>query len=122
MRQSIVTGLNEVGPRYYFHRRLSVHRGEGCLPQCMLGYTLLRTRQTPPDQADPPGPDTPPGADTPPRSRFPDQVAPPQKQTTPPGKQTSAYGQRAAGTHPTGMHSCFGHFFPENCMKLKKQI
>ena len=30
----------------------------------------------------------PPGADTPPR------------------KQTPAYGQRAAGTHPTGMHSC----------------
>ena len=25
----------------------------------------------------------------------------------PPGKQTAAYGQRAAGTHPTGMHSCY---------------
>ena len=25
---------------------------------------------------------------------------------TPPGKQTRAYGLRAAGTHPTGMHSC----------------
>ena len=37
---------------------------------------------------------TPPGADTPPRSRH------------PPPKQTPAYGQRAAGTHPTGMHSC----------------
>ena len=24
----------------------------------------------------------------------------------PPGKQTPAYGLRAAGTHPTGMHSC----------------
>ena len=24
----------------------------------------------------------------------------------PPRKQTQAYGQRAAGTHPTGMHSC----------------
>ena len=24
----------------------------------------------------------------------------------PPPKQTQAYGQRAAGTHPTGMHSC----------------
>ena len=24
----------------------------------------------------------------------------------PPGKLTQAYGQRAAGTHPTGMHSC----------------
>ena len=27
--------------------------------------------------------------------------------STPPKKQTPAYGQRAAGTHPTGMHSCF---------------
>ena len=52
--------------------------GEGCLPQCMLGYT------PPPDQ-------TPPGSRHPP----------------PPGKQTPAYGQRAAGSHPTGMHSCF---------------
>ena len=25
----------------------------------------------------------------------------------PPEKQTAAYGQWAAGTHPTGMHSCF---------------
>ena len=50
--------------------------GWGCLPQCMLGYTL------PPEQI-------PPGADTP-----------------PPGKQIPAYGLRAAGTHPTGMHSC----------------
>ena len=24
----------------------------------------------------------------------------------PPGKQTPAYGLRAAGTHPSGMHSC----------------
>ena len=33
----------------------------------------------------------------------------------PPGKQTQAYGQRAAGTHPTGMHSCtpcLQHGFP----------
>ena len=30
---------------------------------------------------------------------------------TPPGKQTLAYGQWAAGMHPTGMHSCFGHSF-----------
>ena len=25
---------------------------------------------------------------------------------TPPGQQTPEYGQRSAGTHPTGMHSC----------------
>ena len=28
---------------------------------------------------------------------------------TPPPSDTTGYGQRAGGTHPTGMHSCFGH-------------
>ena len=66
-------------------------QGEGgCLPQCMLGYTPRA--DTPPDQ-------TPPGADTP-RTRHPPT----------PSKQTAAYGQRAAGTHPTGMHSCIFRF------------
>ena len=41
----------------------------------------------------PPGPD-PPGPDPLLGSRH------------PLGKQTPGYGQRAAGTHPTGMHSC----------------
>ena len=60
----------------------SVHGGEGvCL------------------SATPPGPGTHPREQTPPRTRH-----------TPPGKQTVAYGQQAASTHPTGMHSfifCF---------------
>ena len=60
-------------------------QGGGCLPQCMLGY-------------DPPGADTPLGADTP-RSR------------PPPGKYASANGLRAAGTHPTWMHSCLKKSF-----------
>ena len=64
----------------------------GCLPQCMLGYH-------------PPGADTPQDQ-IPPRSRSPLEQTPSQDQT-PLGKQTPAYGQRAAGTHPTGMHSCF---------------
>ena len=51
-----------------------------------------RTRQTPPqDQADTPQ----------------DQADTPQDQTDPPGKQTPACGLQVAGTHPTGMHSCF---------------
>ena len=41
-------------------------------------------------------------AGIPPRTRPP----PPDQADPPPGKQTAAYGQRAAGTHPTGMHSC----------------
>ena len=57
--------------------------------------------QTPPPTpgADPPGQGEPPRADTPPQ------------QTPPPPKQTAAYGQRAAGTHPTGMHSSFVYTF-----------
>ena len=47
------------------------------------GICLSACWDTPP----PLGPDTPPRPDT-------------------PRKQTPAYGQRAAGTHPTGMHSC----------------
>ena len=35
-----------------------------------------------------------------PPSRHPPGTRPP------PPKQTAAYGQRAPGTHPTGMHSC----------------
>ena len=48
----------------------------------------------------PPGPGThhSPGPGRPPLD---------QANTPPPGKQTPAYGLRAAGTHPTGMHSCF---------------
>ena len=95
-------------------------QGGGGLPQCILGYhPLPRTSQTPPpgtrqtppwDQAD-----TPRTRQTPPRTR---QTPPGTRQTPPrpgihplgtrqtPRKQTPAYGLRAAGMHPTGMHSC----------------
>ena len=79
-------------------------------PPCLPGRTPPRTRQTTPplDQADhPPGPGRPPlpGPGRPPGLARP--PPPPTRGTPiPPGKQTSAYGQRAAGTHPTGMHSC----------------
>ena len=65
------------------------------------------TRENPPslDQREPPPPDQ---GDLPPtRQTPPDWAEPPQtRQTPPPGKQTPEYGLRAAGTHPTGMHSC----------------
>ena len=88
----------------------------GCLPQCMLGYHIP-PEQTPP-RADTPQEQTPPPEQTPPWEQT-----PPQEQTTPeqtprsrhPGKQTAAYGQRSAGTHPTGMHSCFQLFSCLNC-------
>ena len=77
---------------------------------------------TPPDQT-PPRPDTPWTRQTPdqtpprpdnPRTRHPPDQTPPPDQTHPtPGtrhspweQQTPEYGLRAAGTHPTGMHSC----------------
>ena len=56
--------------------------------------------QQPPRSRHPPRADTSPWEQTP----HPEQTPPPGSR--PPGKQTTAYGQRAAGTHPTGMHSC----------------
>ena len=89
--------------RLYFHRRLSVHRGD--LPQCMLAYQH-------PQGADTPRSRHPPGADTPrsrpPRSRHPPGADTPQEQTSP-GADTPPPGETATaadGTHPTGMHSC----------------
>ena len=102
------------------------------LEQIHTPWSRHPPEQTPPWSRHPPGADTPPeqtplGADTPrsrhpseqtpPRSRLPWEQTPPQEQTPPlgadtprsrhpPGKQTPAYGQWAAGTHPTGMHSC----------------
>ena len=83
-------------------------------------------RRTPPDQGEPPrdqgeppldqGEPTPPGTkENPPplgpRRTPPDQAHTPRTKETPqtkenpPGKNTAAYGQWAAGTYPTGMHS-----------------
>ena len=38
---------------------------------------------------------------------------PPRVENPPPRKQTPAYGLRAAGTHPTGMHTCVWILFPD---------
>ena len=62
----------------------------------------------PPPGADPPGADTPLGADPPgaePLGADTPLGADPLG-ADPPGKQTPAYGEWAAGTHPSGMHSC----------------
>ena len=81
----------------------SVHRAEGvCLSTCW---------------------DTPPKPGRPPPPR---EQTPPGPGRHPPGKQTPAYGLRAAGTHPTGMHSCFvekiAFLFPEKVSILKQQF
>ena len=91
--------------------------GGACLRQTPLEQTpplgAVPPGKTPPcplGQTHPPGADHPPRADTlrsdTPRSRPPPGADTPPPGQTPPRKQTPAYGQRAAGTHPTGMHSC----------------
>ena len=78
-----------------------------------------RTRETPLDQGEPPGARENPPQDQgePPRNqgdpnppRYQGEAPPPPGPGTPPlprRKKTAPYGQWAAGTHPTGMHSCF---------------
>ena len=61
--------------------------------------------QTPPSADNPLEPDTPQNRQ-PPGTRHPPEQTTPWDQS-PPRKQTPANGLRAAGTHPTGMHSCF---------------
>ena len=80
----LVTGRNEVVAKVIFlHLFVILFTG---------GFS---SRENPPCQGEPPLPGrTPPRQGEPPRSRH------------PPRKQTPAYGLRAAGTHPTGMHSC----------------
>ena len=98
---SIFTGRNEVVAKVMFLQvSASVHAG---IPAPPPRQTTPPPDQInhPPDQAyhSPLGPGIPP----PPRTR---QTTPPGPGRPPPQKQTPAYGLRAAGTHPTGMHSC----------------
>ena len=108
-------------------------QGGGCLPQCMLGCHIPPEMEKPPPRwrtpwmesppptpgwrsppwmenppgwrtPNPPWMENPPGIPNPPGWRTPN---PPPDGEPPPRKQTPAYGLRAAGTHPTGMHSCF---------------
>ena len=108
---SIFTGRNEVVAKVMFlHVSVILSTGGGGVLQAGRTSPPGWERRTPPGPGrpprlgDPPGPGrTPPGWETPPRTR---QNPPGTRQTPPPGKQTSEYGLRAAGTHPTGMHSC----------------
>ena len=95
----------------------------------MLGYHPPGGRHPPrgrpPKKQTPQEADTPPKKQTPhPRSRHPppprSRHPPPSRSRhpphpprgrPPPQKQAPTYGQWAAGTHPTGMHSCYCHIF-----------
>ena len=100
--------------RLCFYRRVSVHGGGGCLPQCMLGYHPPQVRhppgQTPPREQTPPSPgaDTPPGQTAPPKKilSFLHFLHPP----SPPQDTVQETATAADGTHPTGMHSCYFMF------------
>ena len=93
----------------------SVNRGVSA--SVHAGMPPPRTRPDPPNQAHhPPTRHTPPqtrhthpgpGTHTPQTRHTTPQTRPPPRGEPPPPKQTPAYGQRAAGTHPTGMQSCF---------------
>ena len=115
-QKRFITGRNEVLAKVIFlHLFVILFTGGGVPDQ----VHPPGTRYTPRDQVHPLGPGTPPGTrytppgpGTPPTRYTPqDQVHPPGPGTpprpgTPPGLQTPEYGQRSAGTHPTGMHSC----------------
>ena len=75
------------------------------------GYASMRAGIPPP-----PPPPLPPGPDTPPRDHAAplrpcthprDHAHPPPH--TPAAEHAGRYGQRAGGTHPTGMQSCVTH-------------
>ena len=114
----VVTGRNEVVAKVMFVQvcvcpqggrvSASVHAGmpypptrdQADLPRDQADPPQIRQTPHPPDQAD-----TPPGTKQTPPPPGPSRP-PPGPGRPPPGKQTPAYGLRAAGTHPTGMHSC----------------
>ena len=62
----------------------------------------------PPPQMENPPDGEPPQMENPPDGEPPSlpRLENPPRMENPPGKQTPAYGLRAAGTHPTGMHPC----------------
>ena len=108
---------NEVWGKVIFSEacvKNSLHRG---VPQCMLGYhppgpcTHPLGPCTPPDHA-PRDHAHPPGTMHTPGPCTPWDHAPPWNHAPPPGAQHAGkYGQRAGGTHPTGMQS-YLHFLP----------
>ena len=117
---AFVTGRNEVLAKVIFlHRFVILFTGggygvwQGEPPQAWR--TTPRTRP-PHGMETPQAWRTPPPAWRPPRGHGePPWTRPPLCMETPPGEQTPAYGLRSAGTHPTGMHSCYqvGHYIHE---------
>ena len=130
---TIITGRNEVLAKVIFLHLSVIHSVHGGIPDQApppgpgtpsppgpgippgTRYTpqpgTPRDQVPPRDKAHPPGTkNTPLGRGTPPGTRHtplgPGTHPPGTRHTPPPEQQTPKYGQRLAGTHPTGMHSC----------------
>ena len=97
--ETIFTGRNEVVAKVIFLHVCVILSTGGGSASVHAGIPPPWSRPNPQSRHLPE--QTPRREQTPPWSRPP----PP-----PPRKQTPAYGQRAAGTHPTGMHSCNIYF------------
>ena len=91
----VTTHKRSLGQGNIFRSMCQEFCSQGGLPQCMLEYY-------------PPGPGRHPLGP----GRYPhwDQ-APPRPGGTPRAEHAGRYGQRAGGTHPTGLQSCF-YIFP----------
>ena len=142
MPSCIFTGRNEVVAKVMFLQVSVILSTGGGGPE-----NPPQTRQTPPDQGEPPRdqgelhpsrdqgephpsrdqgeppldqgepPQTkenPPGT----KENPPGPRRPPWTRQIPPGKKTAAYGQWAAGTHPTGMQSCCFCTWSGDCLRL----
>ena len=110
--------------------------GGFCLSACWDITPTPSRKQTSPGSIHPPGADTPPpgsrhplgadtrwsrhpiplGADTPPGSRHPAR-----SRHSLSAEYAGRYGQRAGGTHPTGMQTCL-NFFSRTCHFRKYHI
>ena len=73
-------------------------QGRVCLSACW---------DIPPEQKPPLGAETPPGAEPLPKRSPPSPGADPPGADPAPAQHAGRYGQRAGGTHPTGMQSCY---------------
>ena len=92
----------------------------GCVSaKCMLGYTPpANQRQThdPPTRGRHPPEHTPPG-----RTHTPPAHTPPGSSPPPCAVHAGRYGQKATGTHPTGMHTCC-HLVSSGIFKEKNDV
>ena len=100
--------------KIYYRPKRSFGQGNIFTPVCHSfcsqgGEYLTRHPPPQPGRYTPPGPDPPrdqtPQDQTPPKQTPPEQT-PPEADTPPRSRHPPGYGQRSAGTHPTGMHSC----------------